>query len=366
MAGPYVEAPEDEFEYTTDWLEVVDNQAPHTLHMTNDVQEAELVGWVRANKIRACCRWLLGFSYADTATPWLLRRENPQWHPEHPQLRCYDASARFSVPLTDDLLAQYPLKKESPFGANYNTANYKWSLVTARYRNYVYRFREDGDLATPEEEWRRNCWVMTEPRVEALTVSGGQSQLTYCESSTAAGTVPAGPGIPTDTPSVKTPFPAPIAALLSKKGVVINWYDVPWEYLSDDPDIFTPTKLDAIAGKVNSDLFLGRYEPGTLLAEPYRYTISTWAVAPEDQLDALRKVNLAIPFTFFDPPRGATRPPGAPFARGHNLMPWGGNGTGVSPGGNGLFYLATRDGSTTGPRLVGEAPFSDIFTHVLS
>lgn len=347
MATPYAEDPEDLFTYGEDFLEVVDNQSPNTLHMSQDVQEAEIVGWVRANKVRDCCRKLLGFSYAETADPWSLRRENPQWHPDWPHLRAYDVATRFSTPTPWDLEAEFPLKRESPFDAETFTSNYKWSLVTVRYRNFVYRFREDDDVATAEEEWRRNCWVQTEPRVEALTVTGGQSMLKFAETGATG-------------PTVGTPFPAPIAMLLSKKGIVVHWFDVPWEYLSTDEDIFTPTKLDAIVGRVNSDTFMDRYEPGTLLAEPYRYTISTWPVAPQDALDALRKVNISMPFVFFDPPQGAT----SPATKGHSLMPWGGTGTGTTPGGDGLFYLATRDGTVGGERLLKSAAFSPIFTHV--
>jgi hypothetical protein len=352
MASPYVEDPEDLFDYATDFLEVVDNQSPNTLHMSQDVQEAEVVGWVRANKIRDCNRKLLGFSYAETSNPFGLRRENPQWHPDWPQLRAYDVAVRFSTPEPWNLFSIYPLKRESPFDAeSVFTSNYKWSLVTVRYRNFIHRFREDDDIPEPADEWRRNCWVQTDPRVEALTVTGGQSMLRFAES---------GPGGTPASGETGVPFPAPIAMLLSKKGIVVHWFDGPWEYLSTDEDVFTPTKLDAVVGKVNSDLFMGRYEPGTLLAEAYRYTIGTWPVAPQDALDALRKVTLALAFVFFDPERGAV----SPLARGHNLMPWGGTGVGAKPGGDGKFYLATRDGLTTGDRLIPSAAFSGIFTHV--
>lgn len=351
----YEESPEDLFDPTTDWQELIGDESPASVHMSNDVQEAVIVGRCPANKARSCERYFLGFATADTAEPYRLRRENPQWHPSRPQLRAYDVSVQEFVPLSN---------ADNPNGEPYyytpftfdgeKHALYQWARVTVRYRNFQFRFRADSEIPTAEEEWRRHCFVTTEPRVEALTVSGGQSQLTFAESSTT------GPPI---SPN-KTPFGAPIATLLSKKGIVVNWYDVPWEYLSEDPDIFTPTKLDAIAGKVNSDTFMDRYEPGTLLAEPYKYTISTWAVVPEDANDPLRKVTLQIPFTFFDPERGGTEPAGAPFTRGHNLMPWGGNGAGTYPGGDGKFYLATRDGTTSGRKLLDESNFSNIFTHV--
>lgn len=363
MGTPYVEDLADEFDFATDFKEVSENTSPSSFHFSQDVQEVATLGYVRANKLRDCFRKLLGFASADASDPWLLHRENPQWHPSWPHLRAYDVSAQELVPqpilqdpviVEDDegneeeLILTQP-KKESPFpgGEGVFTASYKWMLVTVRYRNFIYRFKDDDSVPTDEEEWRRHCWVQTEPRVEALTVTGGQSMLKFAETGT-------------NGPALKTPFPAPIAMLLTKKGIVVHWFDVPWEYLSEDEDIFTPTKLDAIAGKVNSDFFMERYEPGTLLAEPYRYTISTWPVAPADAADALRKVTLAMPFSFFDPDRGAT----SPLTRGHNLMPWGGTGAGVNPGGNGKFFLATRDGETDGDRLIPAAAFAPIFTHV--
>ena len=347
MPLPYTEEPEDRFTYESDWLESIDNVDPSEVTLSNDVQEATMVGIVRANKMRACARWFLGFAYADTSDPWRLRRENPQWHPHYPQLRAYEINFKKFIPEANTDNENNSPYESIPFDPTYFVSKWKYMTVTVRFRNYIYRFYEDLEIDEPKAEYLRNCWVQTEPRIEALTISGGMSQLKFAE------TGPTGP-------SLKTPFPAPIAALLSKKGIVINWYDVPWEYLSDHHVIFTPTKLDAIVGKVNSDMFLNFFEPGTLLAEPYRYTISTWAVAPEDARDALRKVTLSIPFSFFDPEQGAD----APVARGHNLMPWGGTGIGDHPGGDTKFYLATRNGEPDGTQLIPSAAFQSIFTHV--
>lgn len=356
MPDPYAEAAEDLFDYRDDWREQIDNQSPANVHLSNDVQEATLYGYVKANKIFSAARWFLGFAQADTESPWLLRRELPQWHPQLPQLRAYDVSIQELVPKSnpteDELDAAYQKpKKASPFDPDYYSANYEEALLAVRYRNFTYRFLEDDDFATAEEEWKRFTFIQTEPRVEALTVTGGMSQLTFAEG--AGGAQPL---------AGTTKFGAPIAALLTKKGIVVNWYQVPWEYLSENEYIFSPTKLDAIAGKVNTDTFLEIFEPGTLLAEPYRYTVEHWSVRPADQLNPLRHVTLQIPFTFFDPTRGAAEP----LARGHNLMPWSGDGTGVAPGGDAKFYLCTRTGFSFGDRLIPGAEFSNIFTHVSS
>lgn len=353
MGAAYIEKPEDEFDYQTDFLEVIDNHSPAATHLSNDVQEATLLGIVPANKIRSCAKWFCGFAFAEDTDPWGLRRTNPQWHPEFPQLRAYDVSFQKFVPKPNILNPNFE-PYFSPEITDERTAYYERMLVTVRYRNFMYRFREDDDIPVSYDEWRRHTFVTTQPRVETLQVSGGQSQLTFCESSAT------GPPI---EPS-KTPFPAPIAFLQNKIGIVITWFDVPWEYVSEDDFVFTPTKLNACVGKVNSQLFLDRYEPGTLLAEPYTVQHSNWVVPPADVNDPLRKVTLSMPFVFFDPERGADEPAGAPFARGHNLMPWGGVGATTNPGGDGKYYLATRDGTTTGRKLLEEADFTAIFTHV--
>jgi hypothetical protein len=346
MAAPYVEAEADEFNYLEDWREQIADQSPESTHMSNDIQEATLFGYVKANKIRSACRWFCGFAQADTSDPWLLRRELPQWHPEHPQLRAYDVSISKLVPKTNfELTGPIGPKIISPFDPLYYSAYYEEALLAVRYRNFLYKFREDDDLPTSEDEWRRYTFVQTEPQVEALTITGGMSQMRFCEGNPAAGL------------TLPKLFGAPFAELLFKKLVTVTWFDVPWEFLSDNDDIFTPTKLDAIQGHVNDDVFMDIYEPGTLLALGYSIAPSTWAVAPQDMLDPLRKVTVTMKFSWFDPPRGAA----APLARGHCLMPWGGDGAG---GGDGRFYLATRNGNADGQRLIPSTTFSFIWTHV--
>jgi hypothetical protein len=239
----------------------------------------------------------------------------------------------------------------SPFDpslALYYSAYYEEALLAVRYRNFLYRFREDDDIVSAEDEWRRYTFVQTEPQVEALTITGGMAQLRFAEGNPAAGL------------TLPKLFGAPLAELLTKKLVTVTWYDVPHEFLSENEDIFVPTRLDAIQGHVNDDLFMDVYEPGTLLALGYSISPGTWAVAPEDMLDPLRKVTVTMKFSWFDPPRGASTPP---LARGHNLMPWGGDGT---TGGDGNFYLCTRNGNADGQRLIPSATFSDIWTHVSS
>lgn len=356
----YTELLEDTFVYEEDFREEIDNQAPGSTHMSLDVQEATVYGWVKANKLRSAFHWFLGFARADAGSPWRLRRSNPQPHLVCPWLYAYDVGVVEWAPKVseagDELDPTFlKAKKESPFEipffGPFYFALYEEALISVRFRNFLQRFREDEEITTPADEWKRHTWVQTSPSVEALTVTGGMSQLKFAETNAA-----------TARPAVGTPFGAPLVQLLSKKGIAVTWFDVPWEYLSVDEDVFTPTKIDAVIGKVNSDVFMNRFQPGTLLASAYTYTAGTWAVASTDTRDPLRKVTLTLPFTFFDPPRGAA----VPVTRGHNLMPWGGTGKDPTPGGDKYFYYATRDGLTTGDPLIDAVPFQPIFTHVSS
>ena len=49
MPAPYVEDPDDEFSYSTDFYEKIGDESPAVYSVSNDVQEMTLVGYVRAN-----------------------------------------------------------------------------------------------------------------------------------------------------------------------------------------------------------------------------------------------------------------------------------------------------------------------------
>jgi hypothetical protein len=129
---------------------------------------------------------------------------------------------------------------------------------------------------------------------------------------------------------------------------------VPWDYLSAVSSVFRPAKLDACVGRVNSDaMFDGEFPAGTLLMHPYQVEFLNPPVASGDASDPLRAVNLAIPFSYFEPPKGV----GASAYHGHNLMPFRADGK---------FYYATRNGLVGGEPLLPAVAFASMFTHVSS
>lgn len=352
MGTPYVEEPANQFHYTTDWQEIIDSASqPSNSHISNDVQEATLVGYVPWNKQRDCARYFLGFAFTETVPPYRLFRENPLPHPVFPWLYAADVSFSPYLIKNNPDYNQPNVPSVFPFHPPQYTTYCEKVIATVRYRNYRQFFLEDDEITTPSDEWMRNVVIDIEPSVEALQCTGGLSQLTFAEPAVPAANQPQG-GV--------NKFPAPLAALLSKVGFTLNWYNVPYDYLSSNTDYFFPTKILACVGTVNSTTFLGDLPAGTVLMKSPRFIQKPFPVAADNFLFPLMAVDVQLSFEYFNPKKG----PGTGGALGHNLMPWSGDGTLAKPGGDGLFYLCTRDGTLGGTRLIAETDHTSIFTNV--
>jgi hypothetical protein len=348
MANPYTELVENTFVYETDWLEAVDVTAPSSVNLSHDAQEATAVGYVPWNTQRSAARHFLGFSYADSAAPYRLHREPPAAHPVYPWL--YAETVSFTPFLPKSAGDDHPLgspQVRGEFDEDAKVAYYETAVCTVRYRNFRCRFFDDADISTAADEWMRWAYLDLEPKVEALQVTGGLSQLKFAE----------GGGANQPTPAA-TVFGAPLAAMLSKTGFSLVWLDVPWEYLSDNSLIFRPTKILSRVGTVNSTPLIGDlFDAGTMLLQPPQFAEKRYPVASDNNPEPLRSVTVRLNWEFFDPEKGVA----ASEYRGHNLMPWSGDGT--TPG-DGKFYLATRDGLTTGRQLVRSTDHNEVFKHV--
>lgn len=351
MPEPYLEDPDDEFDYAADWRELLDPAAED--NVTSAAQECTLVGAVPFNKIRSAARYFLGFSYCDAAAPYRLYREPPAFHPRWGNLYAHGVSFRGWNPQANadnDNGEPYTRSPFDPAGI-LRTGKFEYAVCTVRYRSFGRtRFLRDDDIRDHLDEYKRYTAFTTSPRIEALS-SDGASQLKWAETPT----LPALPTVPPNAPSVGGAFPAPVATLLSKCAFVMSWMQVPHEYLSEDPDILIPKRLLNVMGKTNSDAFLG-FDIGTLLAEPPVFEPMLFPVATDDYYP-LTGWNVHVGFNFYSPDLDEDGDrisvPGSTY-KGHNLMPFR----------NGGFYLATRDGATTGKKLLPEAPFWDIFKHV--
>ena len=349
------EAASDTFSYSADWQELIESGAsPSSTHLSTDAQEATLVGMIPWNKQRSCARHFLGFSEA-TSSPYKLFRENPKAHPAFPWLYAYDVSFVPFVPKSNPSATNRAPKKSGVFDSNLEIAFHEHAIATVRYRNFRFRFLSDGAISTTQQEWKRNTYFDVEPSIEALQVTGGLSQLVFAESSGGQ-------------PPANTRFGAPLAALLAKASLILHWINVPWEYLSVHEYIFYPSKILSYVGTVNSEVMFSdggvSFTAGTLLFQPPRWTIKAAPVASADTNKPLRYVDLELRWDYFNPTKGNA---GSAYY-GHNLMPWGGDGTATNPG-DGKFYFATRAGTTTGTLttencLIKYADHRKIFEHV--
>lgn len=308
--GAYEEPVDCQFSLATDWLETIGDTGPGSVHLSNDAQEATLVGIIDWKKQRDAALWFLGYSYCDDVAPYRLHRENPQAHPVFPWLYANDISFQPLSPKANTDLDPVHPKVESPFYSGEYVAYYEKAIATVRFRSFRCRFLDDTVIASNADEWKRNVFVDLEPRIQALSADG-ISQMHYDE--TGAGGPSLGPPA--------TSFGAPIAVLQSMTGFVINWLNVPWEYLSTSQNYFYPTKIMNCVGKLNDSLFLGDFNTGTCLMQPPRFSVKSAPVAAADPAYPLRYVDLQIPFDYFEPENGAA---GSPYF-GHTLLPWRGN-----------------------------------------
>lgn len=357
MGQPYVENANDVFNplvNPTDWLELIDSaSSPSETHMSNDGQEATLVGYIPWNKQRSALEWFLGFAYVDGN--YVLHRENPEAHPVFPWLYASEVSLKPFNPAVNLLNPIAPLQFVSPwFGNNLveiNVANHRLSICNVRFRSFRYSFLDDSAITSPSMEFYRNVYLEIDPSVEALSCDG-ISQLVFAES---AGELAEGP-----TPGV-TPFPAPLAQLLSKARFTMNWLNVPFEFLSSATSYFYPENIIQCIGLLNSQPFPAaapsneQFLPGTLLMDAPKFSQKVFPVAATNPSSPLISIDVAIPFQYFQPPKGNV----TSSYNGHNLMPWRG-APGDSTGGK--YFYATRGGGTGDPPLLGSIDFNQIFT----
>jgi hypothetical protein len=338
----YAELEEDTFTYEDDWRELLDSPgSPPEDAISNSAMEATITGVIDFNKIRSCARHFLGYSYTSTdSSDFDLHREPPAAHPRWPNLYAHGISFRGLNPKSNPENPNGEPYTTSPFDVDLYTSTFEKAVVTVRFRSFGrMRFLPDEDIENYQDEWKRWVQWQTAPRVEALSADGA-SQLRFAEGGTYLGM--AGPT------AGQTPFPAPVAVLLAKCQFVMTWMHVPHDYLSADPDILIPTNVLNIMGKTNADPFLG-FDAGVLLAEAPAFEPVLFPAVAADPFDLIGGWNVHVGFNYFNPANAA----GSSY-RGHNLMPFR----------NGGFYLATRNGSATGPKLLPETDFIDLFKHV--
>lgn len=323
-----------------------------------EAAEAVLVYLIDWRKRRGFIRWLLGFSYADKGAPYRLHRENPQCHPQFPELTAT------TVTLTS--IAPKANTSESKPAVPANRANYPSVLVgntisksgyydscfaTVRFTRRNWQFYPDERIVNDTDELDRNCLVTPTPVVELLQAEGGTSQLRWSETSAPVGSPPVG-GPPISFPEyVITNI---FAERVSKVKLILEWNWVPESYLSNDSSFFFPQKLFDCVGRVNDRPFLGK-PAGTLLMDAPKMDRFRFPVSTFDAIGGYYGWNISIPITYFNPTLGVpdTNPLDNAKARGHRTMPWRANG---------LWYGCTRE--KTDARFLEEIDFTRLLSHI--
>lgn len=379
----YVESEDDKFIYQRDWKEYIGNESPVSSRFSATQQDTTLTGWIPANKKRSALRYFLGYSYADDSAPYSLHRELPARHPVFPNLYAFDVSFTDIAPkagtsashnIVPGTWTESPFEATTPSDDTYFDENgdivqienpsamyyadYQKTLMTVQYKSFGrMKFLPDEYVDSYTDEWKRYTTWNAEPSVEALSADGA-SQLVFREgqSSEKAANSNKEPWVD------HTAFPAPIAELMGKVALVLNWFQVPHNYLSTDPDVLlldkivgrpllgdTPTTLSnwrfaPVLGTLNSQAFLG-FWPGTLLLRAVKVEEILYPVTTADAYEIAGGYNLQFVWEYFNPVKGkAFNPiPNDPtnYASylGHRIFPWRANGK---------WYAATRESSGDG------------------
>ena len=346
MAGPliYEEDEDDEFVPDQDFQIVIDsvNEPGGGMAFGANAQDATLVAFIPWHKRRSAVRKILGYSYADSGSPYRLYREPPLAHPWWPAARAYGLTiSGFGIESNGENDNGEPWDWTPWLGAHgepLRAARYRYALATVKYKTFgLMRFLPDADIDDYHDEYKRFFTMDAAASVETLSADGA-SNLKFAE------------GTPNNTA-----FPAPLAQLLAKTNLTLTWYSVPNEYVSSDPLVFMPTKIIERLGTWNNDTFLG-YRKGELLllaieGEPISYPVLT--AEPITDLP-LVGWNIKLHYSYVSYPKGVEDSPvGTSPYFGHRIFPYRLDGK---------FYWAKReDGSS---ELLPGAAHWKVFQHV--
>jgi hypothetical protein len=377
------EAPADEWDYP-DWVEKMGQEKPGGAGtFSHQMSEDTLVITLPGNQVRSCVRQVLGWSWADVAAPWQLRREAcPIQHPRFPWLWADAVSVQPHNPLaqlqTD--LTYKPKTEGVGFGGYSPTHHgcYARADVTVRFRPaHGEQWRDDDPKWSDDysgKEWLRSFGLLNKSvQLDIISTEGANddASLYFADGVVnGGGTGPlAGPG--------GTPFNGTQFVRYPRTVMRFLWKNVPQEYLSGE-FVFTessagsriapyPARLVRALGRVNSAPFPGADSPyvaGTLLFTgfeeiPYQQPVRT------DTEFGLWASDVILTFEHVDPPldpTARTYPDDGSVAdvkRGWHLYPY-------RP--TSYFYYATAGteatrGTYSGVSQLREYDFHHLFRH---
>lgn len=403
------EAPEDTFG-PDDWVEVLASAKPggaagFSLQSSQD----SLVLTVPGNKVRSAILEILGYSEADVAAPWRLRRPAvPMQHPRFPWLFADGISVQFTGPLgnttfpydtrRDERYTGGAARTQSYFQAKEDSVNmgidgysptymgrYARAEITVRFGQVDWLMLKDGDPIWenpangygPDIEYNRFFGLSSfDPKLDLITAEGGTDASSFYFSETDDPTA-------SDSPNLTTgpAFNGSVHVRRAQSDIEMCWHSVAEDYTCvGGPIMPQPKRLLAHLGTTNDDWFpysetsaltpeeQGAYPPHTLLfngLKGRRYQLP----ARTESIFNLGAYNWDwyLQFVHFDPnrPTAVKNKDGVPIAeesraRGWRLQPhrhsrrWFGATAGD----------ATTRGTPAGNYPLMSTSFQDMFKHV--
>ena len=346
-APPATPATEIAWTYA-DWEEVLAQQFPAGAELFSETNEScALAILIRNSQRREFLYKVPGYCYADPGSPYRLRRVNPLPHP------FWGFTFATQVGFTPFNPAGNPAdiagKPKVTYGFTSaafpvdRSGYYTHCHAVVNFGSVPYPLREDSDFGTT------GYLTEADRNVDYYADTAGEVSIISAETGSAITFIEGGP--------VGKPFKGEIGEYVTKINLTWVWYGVPSTYLFNASGL--PIRLLRCLGKVNLTPFRGN-PAGTLLLSSFnlkRYAIP-WRQSVGASSDPVFAYHVTLVVSQFDPDT-AVEPPAF---RGHNLMPWA-----ATRAANGsIWYAATRDGTTGGPRYLQSAEYSDLFKHALA
>lgn len=263
----------------TDWNEAFSMTSPNRYSLSRAASDVSLVGVIEWSKLKACCQYLLGYSYVDTTTK-KLNRILPSFHPYFPWLWCSSISDIEPKGMGDG-------RTEPEYTDSFYYGAYDKVYVTANYTAPAYEVLSDSNENLDETqddcgEYRRYTEWTTEPYSELITLEGGQ--LLY----NAPGYAIDGKPVMGSVPKVKQ----------RKTKVKCVWREVPTDFVCNGLGI--PQKLLDIQKCTNKYEFMG-FPIGTLLCESVELEKYVMPVATDALDRQIFYYDVTFNFIYFDP-----------------------------------------------------------------
>lgn len=361
---------------TDDWQEIAgtpEQPGGGGSYARDDCSET-LVGLIPQAKAYDARRKMLGYAYADDATPWELHRVNPLPHPDEGHLRAETVDLVAWNPMGTNTTPSPPPPSPPPppppppttYGAYRTSAvtgafprrmNYSRMMATVKFRPHPYSFITDAAMTVESvrlPEYYRNCTIFDsmDPMLEVLA-GGSEPFLQWVDR-------PAGGALPLQSTSESLEG-AQIAEYLSKAQIVIVWHAVPLEFIANQ---YLPSKIMACMGCVNyEDDWLSvqgddGFGKGTLKLESPRMKTSTQCVLRTTNHLPSLCADIILPFSSQDPLMGdvvdSGGSPTTPSWGGFNALPYSKSGK---------FHAVGRKDDATKPYFPFRK-FDNMFTHV--